>query len=448
MSGSVDLGWTLGHVASVVNGTLHGDPSWRVSRVSTDSRVANDGALFLALRGDRFDGHAFVAEAIARGAAGVIVDRPVDDTPTPHIVVPDTLQALLALAADRRGELAIPVVAVTGSSGKTSTKDLIASGIDGSWASPRSFNNEIGVPLTVLGTPSDATAMVLEVGSRGPGHIASLASAIHPQVSVVTNLGVAHLEWFGTLDDLANAKYEIIEMLPPDGVAVVPENEPRLRRRVDVDRITFGVGCGDVQAQDVQLDAGGFPRFVLASPGGKWQVRLAVAGAHQASNAAAATAAAIATGIDIDAFIEGMSHATGSAWRMDVHRGRYTVVNDAYNANPESLRSALDTVAAMEARHRYAVLGPMRELGGICEESHRAMAAHAAALGFDRVVVVGEDHGYVLGAPELVVNATDSTSALDTLLAVVEPGDVVLVKASRASGLERLALELAEDAAR
>jgi UDP-N-acetylmuramoyl-tripeptide--D-alanyl-D-alanine ligase len=439
------LGWRLSQVADAIGGRLVGDGEATIDRVSTDSREDMSGALFVAIAGERFDGHRFAADALAAGAVGVVVG--VGGTAgdvVPRIEVGDTIEALLRLGSLRRSELTIPVVAITGSTGKTSTKDLIASGLEGSWASRRSYNNEIGVPLTVLSTPDAATTLVLEVGSRGRGHIRWLGPTVRPDVAVVTNLGVVHLETFGSQAGLADAKFELVEMLGPDGIAVLPADEPRLHRGSGVTTITFGFGRGDVSVEDLSLDARGYPTFTIRHPGGEHRVTLSVAGAHQALNAAAAVGVATALGIDLDRFVEGMSTAAGSAWRMDVHEGAFTVVNDAYNANPQSIAGALRTVAAMRGAAKIAVLGPMAELGHVCEEQHEAMGALARQLGFASLIVIGPDHGYVLGAGDLVVNATDLAEAADTLHAIVEPGDVVLIKASRSAGLERLALDLIE----
>jgi UDP-N-acetylmuramoyl-tripeptide--D-alanyl-D-alanine ligase len=448
VSAAAHLGWPVHAVASAVSGRLVGDGEGTVGSVATDSRSDVREAVFIAIRGDRFDGHEFVADAIAGGAAVVIVDRAYQGSTEPRIVVDDTVSALLDLAVKRRGELTVPVIAVTGSTGKTSTKDLVAAAIPGSWSSPRSFNNEIGLPLTVVNTPGDATAVVLEVGSRGRGHISSMQGAIRPDVAVVTNLGVVHLETFGSEDGLADAKYELIEALGPSGVAVVPDDEPRLQRGAAPHQLTFGEGRGDVSVADIVVDALGHPTFTLSAGATAHTVSLEVTGAHQAYNAAAAVCVAVALGYDIGEFVEGISVASGSAWRMEVHEGRFTVVNDAYNANPQSVAAALETLAAMRARRRYAVLGPMAELGPVCETSHRDMGQLAVRLGIDGLIVVGVDHGYCIGAGSLVTNAVGIEDAADTLRAVVEPGDVVLVKASRSAGLERLAIALAEEARR
>jgi UDP-N-acetylmuramoyl-tripeptide--D-alanyl-D-alanine ligase len=356
------------------------------------------------------------------------------------------LQALLDLAIRRRAELAIPVVAITGSTGKTTTKDLIHAGLGGSWASPRSFNNEIGVPLTVLGTPPDATALVVEVGSRGKGHIKWLTEAVRPDVAVITNLGVVPLETFGSRAGLADAKYELVEMLTGDGTAVLPYAESALARDRDGATIRFGRdAAADVSVTDITVDSSGLPSFTATIDRREWPITLSVPGAHQADNAAAALGVAVALGVDLESFVSGMSASSGSDWRMDIHSGRYTVVNDAYNANPQSVAAALHTVASMSGRS-IAVLGLMAELGPVCEFEHRAIGSLAKELGFESLIVVGEDHGYALGAPDLVVNVKGFDDATDTLNSLMQPGDVVLVKASRSAGLEQLAMDLTKDA--
>ncbi len=440
-----DLGWHLGDIAEHLGGDLVGDPSLGVASVTIDSRNVDTGALFVAVAGEHFDGHDFSAGAVEAGAVAVVVGRGRHVEVVPRIEVDDTLEALRSLAVRRRDELEIPVVAITGSTGKTSTKDLIAAGIPRAWASPRSYNNEVGVPLTVLATPLDAAALVVEVGSRGTGHISWLAPAIRPDVAVVTNLGVVHLETFGSPEGLADAKFELIESLGSAGTAVLPSHEDRLARPIPQRTITFGSPPADVEVSQVGVDVDGGSRFTLTIGSRSFDVSLAMAGTHQAYNAAAAVSVARALDLPIESFIEGMRGAVGSLWRMDVHReGRYTVVNDAYNANPQSVAAALETVAHMPGRS-IAVLGPMAELGNVCEEEHRAMGRLAASLGFHRVIVVGADHGYALGAPDIVEHATDTTAAMDILSGVLESGDVVVVKASRSAGLERLALALIKE---
>jgi UDP-N-acetylmuramoyl-tripeptide--D-alanyl-D-alanine ligase len=433
----------MAEIAEAVSGTLFGDGDSIIDEVTTDSRHVATGGLFVALEGEHFDGNDFVTEAMERGSSGVIA-RPGTKV-EPRVEVADASSALLALAAKRRSELSLPVIAVTGSTGKTSTKDLLHAGIEGSWASPRSYNNEVGVPLTVLSTPDDATALIIEVGSRGAGHIEWLRPAIEPDIAVITNLGLVHLETFGSEGELADAKFELVTMLGSDGVAVLPSDEPRLHRDRGARTITFGVGAdASVVASHPTIDAEGHPTFTVSAGDRDFDVTLLMAGEHQAANTAAAVAAAVALDCDIDDFIARMQHATGSDWRMEVHAGDVTIVNDAYNSNPQSLEAALRTVAQMPGRH-IAVLGAMAELGPVCEREHTRMGSLVGELGYVDMFVVGADHGYALGTPDLARNATDIEQCLDTLSHTLQRGDVVLVKASRSAGLERLAQRLIKD---
>ncbi len=440
------LGWSLQDVERATGGVLIGDPAHTVDTVLIDSRTAVPGSLFVAIHGEIFDGHDFAAAAVESGAIGVVVERGRCSDLTPRIEVDDTLRALRDLAVLRRNELAIPVVAITGSTGKTSTKDLIAAGIEGSWASPRSFNNEIGVPLTVLATPHDATALILEVGSRGRGHIEWLAPAVRPDIAVITNLGVVHLETFGDERGLADAKYELVELLSQSGVAVLPAHEAKLSRDSARRTMTFGDAPATVEVTRAAVNSDGSASYILTIGDDVFEGTLSMAGAHQILNLAASAAVARALGLPLPAFLDGAASASGSDWRMDIHTGRYTIVNDAYNANPQSVEGALRTVASMDGRS-IAVLGPMAELGSVCQSAHERMGALASDLGFAAVLVVGTDHGYILGAPDLVVHVADIEAARDTLASLVEPGDVVLVKASRSAGLERLASVLIKEAA-
>ncbi len=440
------LSWTLGSVAAALGGDLFGDPATPVSSVGIDSRTTTPGQLFVAIRGERFDGHDFVESALGNGVAGVVVNRGATMPSGPHVVVDDTASALLTLAATRRNEITVPVVAVTGSTGKTSTKDLLAAALPDATASLRSFNNEVGVPLTVLGVPDTAHHVVLEVGSRGRGHIAWLAPAVQPDVSIITNLGVVHLETFGTVETLADSKWELVEALTDGGTAVLPVDESRLHRSHSGSTLTFGMSpSADVAVAELALDDGGLPSFVLRTPIGTAAVRLPLPGAHQSLNAAAAVAAGMAVGVDLGTMVHGLETAAGSPWRMEIHRGSFSVVNDAYNANPDSVRAALHTVAAMPGR-RIAVLGRMAELGQREAEEHRRMGAEAQKLGFAAVVVVGDDPGYASGAGSIAVSATDIEHAGTIVTDLVRQGDVVLVKASRSVGLEKLAAQLIDQA--
>jgi UDP-N-acetylmuramoyl-tripeptide--D-alanyl-D-alanine ligase len=322
----------------------------------------------------------------------------------------------------------------------------------GTHAAPRSYNNEVGVPLTVLGAPDDASAVVVELGSRGAGQIAALAGVVRPDVAVVTNIGPAHLEMFGDVAAVLEAKWELVESLGPDGVAILPAADPRLTTRRTGAMITFGEQAdADVEVAEVTLDARGRASFRISHLGVASTMVLQQAGRHQPVNAAAAIAAALAIGRDFGEAVSRVADARTSPWRMEVREvavagGTIIVVNDAYNANPDSMRAAFATVAAMPGR-RIAVLGKMHELGSAEGELHRAIGRLAVDSGFEVVIVVGDDPGIAAGAGAAAVVVGDAAMATVTLAAVVRPGDVVLVKASRAAGLEAVALAIGGAAA-
>lgn len=435
----MSLGWKLGELAAEI-GTLVG-PDRGVDAVSTDSRHVAPGDLFVAIKGESFDGHDYAASALASGAVGVVVEAGRSDA-APRIEVPDTSEALLRLAARRRRELDMPVVAITGSTGKTTTKDLLAAVIPRAWASPASFNNEVGVPLTVLSAPTGAGALVVEMGSRGRGHLSWLMPAVLPDVAVITNLGVVHLETFGDKATLADAKWEIVAGLHEGGTAVLPADEPRLARSHHGRTVTFGRdGGADVVARDIEIDERALASFVLDTPAGSVGVKLSVPGEHQPSNAAAAAAAALAIGVDLETIAAGLSAATGSKWRMEVHEGDFTVINDAYNANPTSVESALRTTLRLGGRP-IAFLGKMAELGDVEEAEHVRIGQLAASLGYAAVIVVGEDPGIARGAGAIARQVPDVAAAMSVAGSVIRPGDAVVVKASRSVGLEGLAEQL------
>ncbi len=436
------LNWTLATIAAATGGVVDGDPTMPVHSISTDSRSVEPGSVFVAIRGERHDGHDFAVDAVAAGAVAALVEHGSHPGLVPRIDVEDAATALRDLAAHRRHELQMPVIAITGSTGKTSTKDLLAAAIPGSWASVRSYNNEVGVPLTVLSTPDGAAALVIEVGSRGIGHIKWLMPAIHPSVAVITNLGVVHFETFGSRDAVADGKWELVEGLSVGATAILPDDEPRLERDHPGPTITFGEGSKAlVRVENLSIGDDGRPSFELRSCGRTFPISLAMAGSHNALNAAAALGAATAIGIDPETAVEGLASAIASPWRMEITTGHFTVVNDAYNANPTSMEAALRTVAAMPGRC-YAILGEMAELGSITNEEHRRIGALAMDLGFESVATVGTDHGLAVAAGGR--NLGDAGAAFEFVTGQVGDGDVVLVKGSRSVGLEALAQRLAE----
>jgi UDP-N-acetylmuramoyl-tripeptide--D-alanyl-D-alanine ligase len=414
-----------------------------VRGAATDSRAVRAGNLFVPVVGER-DGHQFIPSALAAGAAAYLTSRPLSDGAgdAPGIEVTDTVSALADLGRLARSRLGERVVGVTGSVGKTSVKDLCAAVLSARWrtaAAPRSFNNELGVPLTLLDAPADTQATVVELGARRLGHVAELCRIARPTVGIVTAVGAAHLELFGSIEDVARGKGELVESLPARGWAVLNADDPRVAAmtgRTEARVVTYGK-AGDVRAEGVVLDVDLHPSFRLVSPWGSVDVNLRVSGAHMVGNALAAAAAGLALGLEAEEVAAGLVGARLSPWRMELHRlpSGARVLNDAYNANPLSMRAALDALADLPGRgRRVAVLGAMAELGEDSHAAHREVAERAARLGVE-VVAVGT-HAYGT-AP-----VADHAEAVARLGVLVE-GDAVLVKASRIVGLEQLADQLA-----
>lgn len=439
---------SLAEVARAVGGRLDAVPDATVHVTATivDSRRAGPGVLFVALRGERVDGHAFAAQAAAAGAVAVLAVRPVG---VPAIVVDDVLAALAALAGAVRDRAAATVVGITGSSGKTSTKDLLAvllAPLGPTVAAPGSYNNEIGLPLTLLRVDRETRTVVLEMGARGIGHVAALARTARPDVGVVLNVGSAHLgEYSQGRAGIALAKGELAEAAR-DAV-VLNADDPlvaAMGARARTRLVTFGVSSSaDVRAERVEVDEHGRAAFDLVAGGERHRVALRLVGAHQVPNSLAAAATALHLGLPPAAGAQALAAATPrSRWRMEV-RGTadgVTVVNDAYNANPESVRAALAALAAMSrGRRSWAVLGEMAELGAAADTEHEAVGRGAVELGVDRVVAVGERaRGIRAGAPHSAF-VPDADAAVALLSGELRPGDVVLVKASRVARLERVA---------
>src|SRR6266567_3560285 len=473
---------SLARIARVTGGQLcHGDPGAVVSgEVVIDSRRVGPGGLFAAIAGERSDGHDFAAAAVAAGATAVLATRPV---PVPSVLVSDVPAALAALA--RSVVDALPeaqIAGLTGSSGKTSTKDLAAQLVErlGPTIAPAgSYNNEFGHPLTVLRADASTRYLVLELSARGIGHIAYLCRVAPPRYGVVLNVGHAHAGEFGGLDQVARAKGELAEALPADGVAILNADDPRvlaMAERTGARVVTFSSAPGSdapVRAAGVRLDELGRPSFTLLTPEGSAPVTLRLHGAHNVPNALAAAALARELGLGLDGIADGLGAAVArSRWRMEVHQRAdgVTVINDAYNANPESVRAAIDALAHLAQRHLgqggrgFAVLGHMAELGDASRASHEDIGEYAARLsgspgfsgsGLAGLIAVGEEAAPLLdGArrvrswPGEALAVPDGAAAIDLLANRLKPGDVVLVKASRAARLEGVAADLLREADR
>lgn len=434
---------------AVVNGRGRGQAGSepKLATVIIDSRLAAGGELFVAIEAER-DGHLFVDDAVRSGAAAVMVagGKLPDELYVPAVVVEDTSDALLRLGSAARRRIAADVVGITGSVGKTSTKDLAAAALAPSRvvsASEKSFNNELGVPLTLANAPESTEVAVIEMGARGPGHIALLSRIARPTIAVVTAVAAAHTEMFGTLDNIAVAKGELVEALPPGGTAILNADDARvatMASRTSARALSYSVegNSADLVAFDVSLDDELRPSFGVRTPWGDARVQLRARGAHQVPNALAALGVAGVCGVNIGDAAAGIAQAELSPWRMELIRtpAGALLLNDAYNANPASMRSALESLAALRAARRIAVLGEMAELGERSDEEHLGVARFAGELGID-VVAVGT-----------VAYGSQPAGGIDEAMAILGElgkGDAVLVKGSRVAGLEAMAARLAGD---
>jgi len=488
---------TLAEIAQITGGELVDvdNPDTRVTGfVEFDSRKITPGGLFLALPGARVDGHDYARTATDAGAVAVLAARPVG---VPAIVVKpagrsdsnadiyahdadgSAAAVVAALAALAHGVVTrlpeLTVVGITGSAGKTSTKDLVASVLRQAGetvAPPGSFNNEIGHPYTALRCDADTRFLVAEMSARGIGHIAHLAESVPPHIGVVLNVGSAHLGEFGSRENIAQAKGELIESLPADGVAVLNADDPfvaamapRTRARV----VTYSaMGRADLWAENIRLDDVARASFTLHAGAQQAAVTLQVFGEHQVSNALAAAAVGLEAGLSLEQVARGLSeHTNASAHRMDVQTRAdgVTIINDAYNANPDSMKAGIAALAYTAAARRHAraiaVLGEMGELGPDAEESHRQLGEQLGRYRVDHLIVMGDNPNSRAMATEarnrgitteIAHDVDEATHLVDTVLRTRpleygepgNPGDVVLVKASNAVGLWRVAEQLIE----
>jgi len=443
--------------------------------VVTDSREAGPGGLFVARVGEHADGHDFVAAAVERGAVAALVDRPVDGVLC--IVVADTQEAFAELARGVVAALpALAVIGITGSSGKTSTKDLLGTvlAVSGPTVAPvGSYNSEVGVPLTVCRVTADTRFLVVEMGARGVGHIAYLARMAPPRIGVVLNVGTAHVGEFGSREAIARAKSELVAALPGDGVAVLNADDPAVRAMATATAarvVLVGEAAdADVRAGDVVLDRAGRPSFTVHLGGTTRTVQLRLVGGHHVGNALAVVAVATELGMSLEDVCAALESAVPvSRWRMEVtdRADGVTLVNDAYNANPDSMRAALAALERMgEGRRTWAVLGTMLELGDESEALHAEVGAEAVARGVDELLVVGSPAAPLAAGARTAAGAraaadpasgdgpppgrtrvrevADADAAAALLRDELRAGDVVLFKSSRDAGLRLLGDRLA-----
>ena len=444
--------WTSAEIVAATGGTLVGDP-FDVSGVAFDSREVEPGWLFVAMPGTVEDGHDFVAKAFASGAGGALVSRRVEG---PHVLVPDVPAALEEMAVAARSRMSGKVIGVTGSVGKTSTKEALAAALARNvdarvHRSVKSYNNHTGVPLSLARMPRDADYAVLEMGMSNAGEIAALTRLVRPDVAIVTAIAPAHIENLGSIEAIADAKAEIFVGLEPDGTAIVPEDTPHRDRLVKGARghagqvLTFGSDGADVAAlHAVPADNGG--SLVTARlRTSELTFTIAQRGEHWVSNALAVLAAVEAVGADVALAGLALADMGGLKGRGERHLvavagGSFLLIDESYNANPASMAATLKALGRERGRH-VAVLGPMRELGNHSVDAHADLAPAIREAGVAALVLVGEEMVPLidsLAGAIPVERAEDAEQAADALQALVRPGDVVLVKASNSIGLARL----------
>ena len=438
------------HIASVVHGTLSGADVLVTQAPVIDSRSATAGSIFLAIQGENVDGHDFVSDAFSHGAVLAITSQPVSQ---PHILVTDVVKALGELAQYVRSNLLnLTVIGITGSQGKTTTKELLTS-LLGSLAptvAPKgNYNNEIGAPLSLLQCTEDTKYCIVEMGARHPGDIAHLCSIAQPDVGVVLKVGTAHLGEFGSREAIARTKSELISSLKPEATAILGTYDdftPQMSKLHQGKSLTFGeLSDCDIRATDIAVREGR-AHFDLVTPEGRTAVGLRIIGIHQVANALAAAAVATVLGFSLDQIASGLSTAESQAkWRMEINElPSLVLINDAYNASPEAMSAALQTLvlfAQERGGESWAFLGKMHELGESSDADHAAIGTLASELGIDHLICVA--------TPELATSIPKSSSTMihlcnDIAAAAdiarnINKGDVVLVKASRSEGLERLA---------
>ncbi len=444
---------TFDKIAQWAEGRLvTGDPAGRVMIVCTDSRALKAGDLFVALRGENFDGHTFVAEAAKRGAAGAIVEEFPAELPPGFAVIQvrDTLRGLQQLAGNYRRGLPLQVIGLTGSNGKTSTKDLTAAVLGENFQVTKTdgnFNNHIGVPLTLLRARGADQIGVFEVGMNHPGEIAPLSAMIAPEVAIITNVGMAHIEFMGSREAIALEKGMLAEARPPSGTLILSAHDDfsdAFAARTKADVVLAGIGKGEVSATNLRPHFSG-TKFTLNADGRKAEAELSVPGEHMVRNAVLAVAAGRVFGLSLEECAAGLTKLRLTKGRLEqkVVRG-IQIIDDTYNANPDSVAAALRTLASVPAAgRRIAVLGRMGELGAESERGHRLVGEVAAEAHLDGVIGVGAEAQWITdaawrGGVEKVVRVDSTEEATKVLRELARAGDVVLIKGSRSARMERI----------
>ncbi|MGE5559518.1 MAG: UDP-N-acetylmuramoyl-tripeptide--D-alanyl-D-alanine ligase [Chloroflexota bacterium] len=449
--------------AKVVGGGIIGDADATFLGGAADSRIVRPGQLFVALPGERVDGHAFVESAFAAGATVALVSRPPATVPAGKaaIVVPDSLAALIALGKWQLTEHPLRIVAVTGSVGKTTTKDLIAAALSTHFkvlSNEGNLNSEVGLPLTLLRLEPEHELAVLEMGMRGKGQIAQLCGIAPPNVAVLTNILEVHLELLGTIENIAAAKAELLAALPPDGIAVLNADDPRVRAfagRYGGMTILYGTSeTADVMATDILSEPSGSTFSVVVSgerlAPARTEIPLPVPGKHNVLNAVAAVAVGLALGVPIERLRDGLENARPSAMRLETFAlGNRTIINDAYNASPASMRAALNVLRDLAGGRKVAVLGNMLELGPLAREWHRDIGAAVAEIGCDVLITVGDLAAFIADgamsaglAADAVTTCSTNQEAIAALDRLMQEHDTILIKGSRGMQMEDIVAAL------
>lgn len=423
------------------------------SQVETDTRAITEGALFVALKGETFDGHDYVLQAKERGAAGAVVaeDRPeYKQEGFAVVIVTDTRKAYQDLARFHRRRFSIPVIAVTGSVGKTSTRSMIAAVLSQKYRvlqTEKNFNNEIGLPKTLLQLTPEHEACVVEMGMRGLGQIAELAAIAEPDIGVVTNVGKSHIELLGSQDNIARAKSELVRALSEDGVAILNQDDSYVAAMADLCRgkvVGYGIESNAaIRASRVICSEKGL-RFACRCFDQVMDIHMPLIGSHNVYNALAAIAVGRVLGLTEHQLQKGLSEYRGMPMRQElIHLGEYTFINDAYNANPASMSEALKSLALLTKGRKIAVLGGMLELGDWTVWEHEKIGAEAVELGLDALITMGSPASYIADAARknglgAVYTAQDHAGAADCLRQIIQPGDTVLLKGSRGFAMEKI----------
>ncbi|MFN2477262.1 MAG: UDP-N-acetylmuramoyl-tripeptide--D-alanyl-D-alanine ligase [Chthoniobacterales bacterium] len=445
---------SLSTIAQYANGSItSGDPQTVISRISTDSRTLQADDLFVPIRGENFDGHRFVEQAAQRGASGALVEERWSGNVPPTfaiIRVADTLVGYQQIAAGYRGALPLKVIAITGSNGKTSTKDFVAAVLGRRFHVTKTegnFNNHVGLPRTILEANSHHQIAVWELGMNHPGEIAPLAAIAQPDAAIITNIGIAHIEFMGSQEAIAQEKGELAVAVRADGTVILNADDPfseSIARRTKAKIVLAGAQSGTLRATEIRQSASG-SEFTILEGAHRCRAQLPVAGLHMVQNAMLAIAAGRAFGVSLEDCAAGLASAPLTKARLQLRDiNGVQVLDDSYNANPDSVKAALRTLVELETEgRRVAVLGAMGELGSESARSHREVGEAAAAFRIDQLITVGDLGAEIAAAAraaglENVLNVATTSEAAEFLAANVAAGDLVLVKGSRAARMERV----------